>query len=401
MLRWAPAADWTEFRGPTGQGLSSEENLPVEWSTQKNVVWKVATPPGWSSPIIAGGKVYLTGAVALARGYSLRALCLDAASGKTLWEREVFTEGADAPRIHTKNSHASPTPLIEGDRIWVHFGYLGTACLDRDGKILWTNRDLAFRPVHGPGGSPILVDDLLVFSGDGASERFTVALDKVTGKLRWKTNRDTEADRKFSFSTPLLIEVKGQKQLISPGSDVVSALDPASGKEIWRVRYSGYSVIPRPVFGHGLLFLSTGYDAPSVLAIRPDGTGDVTETHVVWRMRQGAPHTPSPLLVGDELYTVADNGTASCVDARTGKIHWQKRLGGAFSASPVHAAGKVYFQSEDGVGTVVAAATTFKQLARNELGARTLASYAAADGALFIRTDKHLYRIGKAPRRQD
>jgi outer membrane protein assembly factor BamB len=394
-LSSARAADWTEFRGPTGQGHSSEERLPVEWSKEKNVVWKVATPPGWSSPIVAGGKVYMTAAVPQAGGYSLRALCLDAGIGKKLWEREVFTEGADAPRIHSKNSHASPTPLIEGDHIYVHFGHMGTACLDRDGKIVWSNRDLTYRPVHGSGGSPILVDDMLIFSSDGASEQFIVGLDKTTGKVRWKTKRDTEAEKKFSFSTPLVIEVKGQKQLISPGSDVVHALDPATGKEIWHARYSGYSVIPRPVFGHGLLFVCTGYDVPGLVAIRPDGSGDVTETHIIWKMRQGSPHTPSPLLVGDELYTVSDGGVATCMDARTGKVHWQKRLGGAFSASPVHAGDKVYFQSEDGVGTVVAASTTFKQLGRNALGERTLASYAVADGALFIRTDRQLYRIGK------
>jgi outer membrane protein assembly factor BamB len=396
----ANAADWTEFRGPTGQGLSTEEGLPVEWSRTKNVVWKVPTPPGWSSPLVARGKVYLTAAVPQDGGHSLRALCLDAASGKTVWEREVFREGPSSPRPHSKNSHASPTPLLEGERLYVHFGHQGTACLDQDGKIVWTNSDFTYPPVHGNGGSPILIDDVLVFSCDGATDPFIVALDKTSGKLRWKTNRKTDAYKKFSFSTPLAIEVKGQKQAISPGSDVVSALDPATGTEIWRARYKGYSVIPRPVFGHGLVFVCIGYDIPGLIAIRTDGSGDVTDTHIAWRMRQGAPHTPSPLLVGNELYTVSDGGIATCLDARTGKPHWQKRLGGAFSASPLHATGRVYFQSEDGVGIVLAAATTFRQLARNDLGERSLASYAAADGALFIRTEKHLYRIGKAQRRE-
>jgi outer membrane protein assembly factor BamB len=394
LLAPLEAADWTEFRGPTGQGLSNEERLPVEWSDRKNVVWKVATPPGWSSPVVVGGKVYLTGAVSQEGGHSLRALGLSAADGKVLWDHEVFNEAAAAPRPHPKNSHASPTPLVEGDRLYVHFGHQGTACLDLDGKIMWTNRELTYRPVHGNGGSPILVEDLLIFSCDGGSERFIAALDKASGKVRWKTDREGDADRKFSFSTPLLIDVKGQKQVISPGSDVVCAYGPATGKELWRARYEGYSVIPRPVYGHGLVFLSTGYNVPNLLAIRPDGSGDVTATHIVWRQRQNAPHTPSPLLVGNELYTVSDGGIASCLDARTGKAHWQKRLGGAYSASPLCAAGKVYFQSEQGVGTVVAASTTFKQLAHNDLGERSLASYAAADGSLFIRTEHHLYRIG-------
>src|SRR5262249_41174434 len=197
----------------------------------------------------------------------------------------------------------------------------------------------------------------------------------------------------FSFHTPLLITVKEKKQVVSAGSDVVSAYDPATGQEIWKVRYTGYSVIPRPVFGHGLIFLATGFDSPSLVAIRPDGEGDVTETHVAWKLRRGAPLTPSPLLVGDELYLVSDNGTASCLDARTGKEHWQKRIGTAFSASPLYADGKIYFQSEDGVGTVVKPGKQFDQLARNALGERTLASVAAIDAARFLRTDQPLYRI--------
>jgi outer membrane protein assembly factor BamB len=392
-------ADWTEFRGPTGQGLAAEKGLPVEWSSTKNVAWKTALPgSGWSSPIVLQGRVYLTAAVPINGGgpgdLSLRALCLDAADGKTLWDREVFRQdGSRSPRIHGKNSHASPTPLTDGKHLYVHFGHQGTACLDLEGKIVWTNRTLTYKPVHGAGGSPILVDDLLVFSCDGGDRRFVVALDKGTGKVRWKTDRQAEAPKKFSFSTPLLIEVQGQKQIVSPGSNGVCAYEAAAGKEIWRVRYDGYSVIPRPVCGHGLVFLSSGYDSPTLLAIRPEGSGDLTEKNVVWTLKKGAPHTPSPLLVGDELYMVSDRGIATCVDARTGKEHWQKRLGGNFSASPLHADGKIYLQSEEGTTTVIAAGPTFQQLARNVLGERSLASFAAADGALFIRTDKHLYRI--------
>jgi outer membrane protein assembly factor BamB len=392
-------ADWTEFRGPTGQGLAAEKDLPVEWSPTKNVAWSVPLPgSGWSSPIVFRGRVYLTAAVPVngsrAGDLSLRALCLDAANGKALWDRAVFfQDGSRSPRIHGKNSHASPTPLTDGEHLYVHFGHQGTACLDLDGKIVWSNRTLSYKPVHGAGGSPILADDLLVFSCDGGDQRFVVALDRGTGKVRWKTNREADAPKKFSFSTPLLIEVQGHKQIVSPGSNVVCGYEAATGKEIWRVRYDGYSVIPRPVYGHGLVFLSSGYDAPTVLAIRPEGTGDLTEKNVAWTLKKGAPHTPSLLLVGDELYMVSDRGIATCVDARTGKEHWQKRLDGAFSASPLYADGKIYLQSEEGTTTVIAAGTTFKQLARNVLGERSLASFAAAGGALFIRTDKHLYRI--------
>jgi outer membrane protein assembly factor BamB len=394
----APGADWTEFRGPTGQGTSTETGLPVEWSSTKNVAWKVPLPgSGWSSPVVYQGRVYLTAAVPVngrPGDLSLRALCLDAANGKMLWDKVVFRQDRGrSTASHPKNSHASPTPLTDGERLYVHFGHQGTACLDLAGKVLWTNRTLTYSPVHGNGGSPILADDLLVFSCDGGDRRFVAALDKMSGKVRWKTDREADAPRKFSFSTPLLIEVEGRKLVVSPGSNVVCAYEAASGKEVWRVRYDGYSVIPRPVFGHGLLFLSSGYDSPTVLAIRPEGAGDLTETNVAWTLKKGAPHTPSPLLVGDELYLVSDGGLATCVDARTGKEHWQKRIGGNYSASPLYADGKVYFPSEDGTTTVVAAGTTFRQLARNVLGERALASFAAADGALFIRTEKNLYRI--------
>ncbi len=394
----ARAEDWPEFRGPTGQGLVAGRGLPVEWSATQNVAWKQPIPGlGWSSPVVVEGRIYLTTAVPAAgtKDQSLRALCLDAATGKTFWDVEVFhQDGTKAPAIQKKNSHASPTPLVQDGRLYVHFGHMGTACLDLDGKVRWRNDRLPYRPVHGNGGSPVLADKALIFSADGGDKQFVVALNRDNGEVIWKQDRRTDAVKKFSFSTPLVITVKGQKQVISPGSDVVNAYDPATGKELWRVRYEGYSVVPRPVFGHGLLFVCCGYEPPAtLLAIRPDGQGDVTDTHVAWSTRQDVPLNPSPLLAGDELYLVSDRGTASCLDARMGKVHWQERLDGNFSASPVFADGRVYFQSEEGTGVVVKAATRFEKLAENPLDERTLASYAAADGAWFLRTDKHLYRI--------
>ena len=223
----AKADDWPEFRGPTGQGLVGKGSLPTTWSKDKNVVWKQEIPgKGWSSPVVAGGRVYLTTAVPQENGdQSLRALCLNAAKGDILWEKEIFRQkGKQAPRIHGKNSHASPTPLVRDGKLFVHFGHQGTACLDLDGKILWRNTTLRYSPVHGNGGSPILVDDMLVFSCDGGDKRFVAALNVADGKVRWKTPRNVEASRKFSFSTPLLIDVEGRKQIISPGSNVVCAL---------------------------------------------------------------------------------------------------------------------------------------------------------------------------------
>jgi outer membrane protein assembly factor BamB len=320
-------------------------------------------------------------------------LCLEAATGKEQWNTLLFTK--KALRQHAKNSQASPTPIVDKGSIYVHFGPYGTACVDLTGKPKWKNDKLDFAPVHGTGGSPVLVEGLLVFTRDGASIRELVALESATGQVKWQTKRTPVSGNAFSFGTPLVIEVNGKKQIISPASGMVGAYDVATGKEIWRVTYKGYSVIPRPVFAHGLLFIGTGYDSPSVLAIRPDGTGDVTKTHIAWQTNTRAPHTPSMVVVGNELYMVSDAGFASCLDARTGKVHWSQRLGGkGYSASPIAVGDRIYFLSEDGVGTVIKAGTTFGSVAKNALGERTLASYAAIDGALFVRSETHLYRFG-------
>jgi outer membrane protein assembly factor BamB len=390
---------WPQFRGPTGQGVYAGAHLPLEWSPSKNIVWKQPVPgKGWSSPILLDNRIYLTTAVPQGAGkqsdQSLRVLCLDAENGKTIWEKEVIhQDDATAPTIHGKNSHASPTPLTDGQRLYAHFGHQGIACLSLEGAIVWINRDLSYAPVHGNGGSPVLEAGKLIFSCDGADKQFVVALDITNGKVVWQTARETSSGQKFSFHTPLIITVGNQRQVISAGSGVIGGYDLESGREIWRVRHGGYSVIPRPVFGHGLVFLSTGYDTPELLAIRPDGHGDVTDTHIAWKTRKTAPLSASPVLAGNELYFIADSGTASCLDAKTGKVHWQERVGGNYSASPIIGGGRIYFLAEDGQTAVLAAGKKFEVLARNRLNDRALASPAAADGALYIRTATALFRI--------
>ena len=393
-------ADWPEFRGPTGQGISAATNIPVHWGATSNVIWKSAIPgEGWSSPVLANGRLYLTTATNLsgADQPSLRALCVNADNGRILWDVEVLRPAVNAAqKHHKKNGIASPTPIIRAGRMYVHFGHMGTAALDLDGKILWKQTGLEYPPTHGNGGSPALVDDRLVFSCDAEKDPFLASLDATTGAVLWKTPRNTSAAKKFSFSTPLAITVDGATQEISPGSGFVGGYDPKDGRELWRARYGeGYSVITRPVFAHGLLFVSSSYDRPVLYAVKPAGAnGDVTDYHVAWTHAKGAPNTPSTIVLGDELYFVSDAGIATCVDARTGNVHWNERLGGGFSASPVNAEGRIYFQNEEGIGYVLKAGKTFELLATNDLGERTLASPAVTDNALILRSQSHLWRLG-------
>jgi outer membrane protein assembly factor BamB len=393
------AADWPEFRGPTGQGLSAATNVPISWSATNNIVWKITIPgDGWSSPVLVNGKIYLTTAINESSNITLHALCVNARDGRMEWNEKVFQpDSGDTKVMHKKNSLASPTPIVRDGRIYVHFGHMGTAALDLNGKTLWRQTGLKYPPTHGNGGSPALLGDQLIFGCDGGPDPLVAALDTNTGAVRWKTPRNTTASRKFSFSTPLAIEVNGAPQIISPGSGFVGGYNPKDGAEIWRVRYGeGYSVITRPVYAHGLLFISSSYDRPVLYAIKPaDAKGDVTDTHVAWTHSKGVPNTPSPLVVGEELYFVSDGGIATCLNARTGNMHWNERIGGGYSASPVFAEGRLYFQNEEGVGTVLKAGKTFEVLAKNDIGERTLASIAVTDNTIFLRSKSHLWRIGK------
>ena len=394
----AADADWPQFRGPAGQGISDATSVPTEWSDTRNVAWKVEVPgKGWSSPVLSRGRLYLTTAIGdSASGITLHALCLDAADGRTLWDTEVFRPEAEATAaMHRKNSLASGTPIVTADRLYVHFGHMGTAALDLSGKIVWRQTDLKYQPVHGNGGSPILVDGSLVFSCDGGKDPFVVSLDAATGSVRWKTPRNSTAKKPFSFSTPLAITIGGTTQIISPGSGLVGSYDLRDGHEIWHVSYGeGYSVIPRPVFAHGLLFISSSFDRPTLLAIHPEGaSGDATETNIAWTHAKAVPHSASMLVLGNELYFVSDAGIATCADALTGKIHWSERLGGGFSASPIAAEGRIYFQNETGIGYIVKAAMTFELIAKNDIGEPTLASLAVTHGALFLRSEKYLRKL--------
>jgi outer membrane protein assembly factor BamB len=382
------AGDWPQFRGPTGQGFSDEQGLPLTWSEAKNVRWKVAIPgKGWSSPVIQGERIWLT--TATDEGKSLRAISVDRNTGAILLNVEVFRLKS-LGQINSKNGYASPTPVLDGERIYVHFGAHGTACLTQSGEIVWKTRLEYDNGQHGAGGSPVLYENLLIVSCDGQDVQFVVALDKLTGKVRWKKTREGYQ----AYTTPLIVPLAAGDQLISPGAFRAIAYDPRTGKELWQVKYGeGFSNVPRPVYGDGLVFICTGFQQPSLIAVRLDGRGDVTKSHINWTLKRGAPLTPSPLLVGAELYLISDNGIASCVDAKTGTPHWQVRLGGNHSASPIYADGRIYFLSEEGESVVIAPGKQFKALAQNQLDGATLASMAVSGGSIFVRSLTHLYRL--------
>ncbi|MGE3513301.1 MAG: PQQ-binding-like beta-propeller repeat protein, partial [Vicinamibacterales bacterium] len=336
---WAQG-DWPQFRGPGGQGLAEARQVPLQWSERQNIRWKVPVEGlGWSSPVLAGGRVWLTSSVAVppsARdrpAISLRVLAYDAVTGKRLVDVEVFRLTRLRP-VNIKNSFASATPIVDGDRVYVHFGADGTAAVSTGGEVLW-RAQYPYESQHGGGGSPVLYRDLLIFNCDGNDvDAFVVALEAKTGKERWRRDRRRPSDQ--AYSTPLVVTVNGHDQLVSVGAYRAVAYEPLTGDEIWRVSYDdGFSNVPRPVFGRGLVFIATGFQQPTLMAVRPEGRGDVTRSHVAWTLTRGAPLTPSPLVVGDELYVVNDTGILSVLDASTGRTHYQQRLGGNYSASPV------------------------------------------------------------------
>jgi outer membrane protein assembly factor BamB len=426
-------ADWPEFRGPNQNGTitlpaNATVKLPLEWadedpaanSPSKNILWKTPTTGlGWSSPVIVEKNIYITSARPaspnadpkdLSGPQSLYVSCYNLADGTLLFDKKIFEQPQDAPAIHKKNSHASPTILAHRPpnsrltRLYVHFGHQGTACLSTQGEILWTNTEHNYPPVHGNGSSPIAHQDKIILTIDGAESPYTLALDAMTGKEAWKTPRNVTTDRSFSFATAQSIEVNGKTQIISPGADIVQALDPVSGNVLWFVRYSGYSLIVRPIYHQGLVFISTGYNTPKLLAIDPTGQGDVTDSHVRWTTSSGVPNTPSLTPMNNQIIMVSDGGVATGLKASDGTKLWQKRLGGNFSASPLAIGNRIYFQNEAGEAIIMELPadenspenTPPTELARNTLPGRAFASYAVDQDDLIIRTEHALYRISNS-----
>ena len=399
----ARAADdaWPQFRGPDGQGHAASAQLPLTWSETQNIKWKFADPgQGWSSPVISGERIWMT--TATEGGKSLRVLSLDLAHGNLLKDIEVFHREVPIAK-QEMNSYATPSPVVETGRLFVSFGTCGTACLSTEtGAILWRREDIKIEHEVGPSSSPVLAKDKLIIPFDGKDLQFVVALDKQTGQTIWNAARSFVDGRRpypaHSCCTPLVVPVNGADQVVVPGAQRTFAYDLATGKELWWVTHGGWSIVPRPVFGNGLIYTTTGYNAPdrdsALMAIRPDGHGEVTESKVAWRVTRHVPMMPSPVLVSNRLFAVTDDaGTAYCLDALTGADVWRQRIGGKYSASPLAAPGRIYLFDRDGTTVVVEAADSFRVLARNKLKSGCMASAAVAGRALILRTKSHLYRI--------
>ncbi|MCH2183056.1 MAG: PQQ-binding-like beta-propeller repeat protein [Mariniblastus sp.] len=417
------AQQWTEFRGPGGSGIASAANLPSRWSEDQNVAWKTVVPGrGWSSPVVADDQVWLTSAVETelspaqreekmksaripglmpVQSIELFALCFDARTGE-LQAKLKLGESSDPPLIHSLNSFSSPTPVLDDDSVYCSFGTFGTWCIDRKTRqVKWSNRELELDHETGPGSSPILWQDLLIFHCDGIDYQFVVALDRESGKVVWKTDRSGELNETDSlrkaFSTPIVVSIDGADQLVSAGANWLYGYQPDTGAELWKMPYGklGFSNVPRPVYHDGMLYLCTGYSRSSLFAIRFDDPGGPGEEDLVWRYETQVPTMPTPLLTDGLLLMVSDRGIATCLDAKTGEKHWQERLGGGFASSPILADGKVYVGNRKGEMFVIRPGDEFDLLATNQMDGDIMATPAAVGEQLLVRTKESLYRIQK------
>ncbi len=422
------AEDWPEFRGPTGDGIATAENIPDKIDENTNLVWKTNLPGrGWSSPVFDGSYIWVTAAeeifpgeeerikileaqgtdakkfkmLQVAKKIELSAIQIDFESGEVLKTLPLIT--IDNPQtIHALNSFASPTPVLKDGKLYAHFGAFGTFCIDTaSGKVDW-ERKIELEHGVGPGSSPVAYADKLILICDGVDRQFVTALETKTGETAWLTDRPgmraAKGDQKKSYNTPVLVESGGNPQIICMGAQWLVSYAPETGEEIWRLDHgAGFSVVPRPVYSrkHKLLYVSTGFGKPVLIAVKVDGKGDITGSDkIAWSESKRIPARPSPLLVGDELYVIADGGITTCFNAATGETYWNDRIDGNYSASPLFADGKIFVASQEGVVTVFKPGTTYSPLSKSEMGESIMASPVAVNEALLIRSEKALYRFG-------
>jgi outer membrane protein assembly factor BamB len=419
-------ANWSQWRGPEGTGVSPETNLPAEWSSDKNIKWKTPIAGrGHSSPIVWGNRIFLTtdvegevvpGAKAVEhkmnnqpfkhpdsvgadRRHTFKVLCLDRGTGKVLWERTAY-EGTVHDDRHRKGSYAAPTPATDGSYVHAYFGTEGLYCYDFDGKLIWKSSPGEIATVGmGPGASPVLFENAVILQcdEDNGEKSFVMALDKRTGKTVWKTPRKVQA----SWATPLVVRTPQRAELITSGNEWIISYDPKTGKELWQAKGHESNAIPSPVSGHGMVFVSAGFPVKRTFAIKLGGAGDLTGTpNIAWKYEKGSAYVPSPILYGDYLYLTTDRGILTCLDAKTGEVKYEGGripIPATFTASPVAFDGKLLLTSEDGDTFVIKAGPKHEVIATNSVGEPVYASPAISDGMIFIRGEKNLYGIsGKA-----
>ena len=400
---------WPEFRGPNGNGIVvGERGLPTTWSEEKNIAWKTKIDgKAWSSPVVWDDQIWITNSSA--DGKLMEGICINKKDGKIKYRLSLFSNETVEPLGNNVNSYGSPSPVIEKDAVYIHFGSYGTTAIDTNsGKEIWKRTDLECRHFRGPGSSPIIFQDMLILTMDGVDFQYVIALDKKTGKTKWKTERSTkwddvepdgkirgDGDLRKAYTTPTFLKVAGKTIMISPGAKSCFAYNPINGKELWNITYSGYSNASRTVIYKDNAIINSGYGKPHLISVKidPSAAGDISGTHINWDIFKRVPKRSSPIIVGDQLYMTTDEGILTCLDAKTGESNWSDRMPGHYSASPIFADGKLYFFSEMGHCYVIAPGGDYNLISKNKLDSGFMASPAISGKAIYARSKTHLYRI--------
>ena len=400
---------WPEFRGPNGNGIvAGERGLPTTWSEEKNIAWKTKIDgKAWSSPVVWDDQIWITNSSA--DGKLMEGICINKKDGKIKYKLSLFKNETVEPLGNNVNSYGSPSPVIEKDAVYIHFGSYGTTAIDTNsGKEIWKRTDLECRHFRGPGSSPIIFQDMLILTMDGVDFQYVIALDKKTGKTKWKTERSTkwddvepdgkirgDGDLRKAYTTPTFMKVSGKTIMISPGAKSCFAYNPINGKELWNITYSGYSNASRTVIYKDNAIINSGYGKPHLISVKidPSAAGDISGTHINWDIFKRVPKRSSPIIVGDQLYMTTDEGILTCLDAKTGESNWSDRMPGHYSASPIFADGKLYFFSEMGHCYVIAPGGDYNLISKNKLDSGFMASPAISGKAIYARSKTHLYRI--------
>lgn len=402
----AQQTNWTQFRGSNLDGISSESGIPVIWNDSTNVLWKTDIEgKGWSSPVVFGDQIWVTSATE--DGKKMSAICVNIQSGKEVYNLDIFKSDSIYSK-HSINSYATPTPCIEDGFVYLHFGSTGTVCVNtRNGTVVWKRTDMKCEHIQGPASSPILYKNILILHLEGTDVQYLVALNKQTGETVWKTERPMalyeplQPIGKKAYITPIIVTVKGQDLLISNGAAVCIAYNPATGAEVWRVVQGEDSTIAMPLSENGTVYFYTSFVSPpngekyaELLAVNPEGKGDITGTNILWRFKSPILQLLTPLIKNGLIYTIDTRNILYCLDAKTGKELYSQKLKQKYNSSPVYANGNVYFTSVKGETMVIKAGNQLRIVAENKLPGEVYATPAIFQNSILIRTDSRLYRIG-------